>query len=203
VRLIPRDEQFFPMFGSLAEKLSTSAELLEQLFAEPGRLQEMVQKIKDVEHEADILTHDIIVRIDRSFVTPIDREDIHLLASRLDDVIDLVDGVARRAQMFRLREFRPQAHLLADVLRRATEVIEASVQNLKKPKLVMQRSGELKKLEEEGDSIYHAAIGSLFDDGADALEVIKWKELFDKLEDAVDLCDDVWNVIETIALKNS
>jgi hypothetical protein len=203
VRLIPRDEQFFPMFGELALKLSQSSELLEQLFADPGRLQEMVQKIKDLEHEADVLTHDLIVRIDKTFVTPIDREDIHLLASRLDDVIDVVDGVARRAQMFRIREFRPQAAQLADVLRRAAQTLAESVQNLKKPKLILQRSGELKKLEEEGDTIYHSAIGALFDDGAEALEVIKWKELFDKLEDAIDLCDDVWNVIESIALKNS
>jgi hypothetical protein len=203
VRLIPRDEQFFPMFGELALKLSQSSELLEQLFADPGRLQEMVQKIKDLEHEADVLTHDLIVRIDKTFVTPIDREDIHLLASRLDDVIDVVDGVARRAQMFRIREFRPQAAQLADVLRRAARTLAESVQNLKKPKLILQRSGELKKLEEEGDTIYHSAIGALFDDGAEALEVIKWKELFDKLEDAIDLCDDVWNVIESIALKNS
>ncbi len=203
MRLIPRDEQFFPMFGELAQKLAAATELLEQLFADPGRLQEMVQKIKDLEHEADVLTHDLIVRIDKSFVTPIDREDIHLLASRLDDVIDVVDGVARRAQMFRLREFRPQAAQLANVLRRGAETLAESVQNLKKPKLILQRSGELKRLEEEGDTIYHAAVGSLFDDGADALEVIKWKELFDKLEDAVDLCDDVWNVVESIALKNS
>jgi uncharacterized protein Yka (UPF0111/DUF47 family) len=203
VRLIPRDEQFFPMFGELAEKLSQAADLLAQLFADPERLQELVQKIKDVEHQADVLTHDIIVRIDKSFVTPIDREDIHLLASRLDDVIDLVDGVARRAQMFRIRQYRPQAAELADVLRRGAFSLTEAVRNLQKPKVILERAGELKKLEEEGDAIYHAAIGALFDDGADALEVIKWKELFDKLEDAVDLCDDVWNVVESIAIKNS
>lgn len=203
LRLIPRDENFFTMFEALAQKLSQAATLLEELFSEPARLQEMVQKIKDVEHQADVLTHDLIVRIDKTFVTPIDREDIHLLASRLDDVIDLVDGVARRAQMFRIREFRPQAAQLAGVLRRGAACLAESVGNLKKPKLIMERSGELKRLEEEGDAIYHSAIGSLFDDGAEALEVIKWKELFDKLEDAVDLCDDVWNVLESIALKNS
>jgi uncharacterized protein len=203
VRLIPRDEKFFEMFGGLADRLSAAADLLAQLFADPGRLQEMVQRIKELEHQADVLTHDVIVRIDKSFVTPIDREDIHLLASRLDDVIDVVDGVARRAQMFRIREVRAPAADLANVLCRAATVLAESVQNLKKPKLIMARSGELKRLEEEGDAIYHAAIGSLFDDGADAIEVLKWKELFDKLEDAVDLCDDVWNVLESIALKNS
>jgi hypothetical protein len=203
VRLIPRDEKFFPLFEGLAQRLSAAAELLAQLFANPDRLQELVQKIKDIEHEADELTHDLIVRIDKSFVTPLDREDIHLLASRLDDVIDVVDGVARRAQMFRLREFRPEAAQLADVLRRGAATLATSVANLKKPKLILQETGRLKKLEEEGDAIYHNAVGRLFDDGADAIEVIKWKELFDKLEDAVDLCDDAWNVIESIALKNS
>ncbi|HEU0052869.1 MAG TPA: DUF47 family protein [Longimicrobium sp.] len=203
MRLIPRDEQFFPMFDGLASRLSTSAQLLARLFAEPDRLQELVQKIKDVEHEADGLTHDLIVAIDRTFVTPLDREDIHLLASRLDDVIDVIDGVARRAQMFRLREFRPEAAQLADVLRRGAETIAESVSSLKKPKVILARAGQLKKLEEEGDAIYHQAIGQLFDGEPDALEVIKWKELFDKLEDAVDLCDDVWNVLESIALKNS
>jgi hypothetical protein len=133
VRLIPRDEQFFPLFDGLSARLSTAAQLLAQLFAEPDRLQELVQKIKDVEHEADGLTHDLIVRIDKSFVTPFDREDIHLLASRLDDVIDLIDGVARRAQMFQIREFRPQAAQLADVLRRGAETIASSVAGLKKP----------------------------------------------------------------------
>jgi uncharacterized protein len=145
----------------------------------------------------------VIVRIDKSFVTPIDREDIHLLASRLDDVIDLVDGVARRAQMFSVREPRPEAARLAGVLCRAAECLQASVSNLKKPKLVLDATGQLKKLEEEGDAIYHEAVGALFRTEKDPIEVIKWKELFDKLEDAVDLCDDASNVLESIALKNS
>jgi uncharacterized protein len=203
VRLIPRDEQFFPMFAELSRRLSAITGLLAQLFAEPARLDELVAAIKTLEHEADELTHDLIVRIDKSFVTPLDREDIHLLASRLDDVIDLVDGVARRAQMFHLRNARPEATQLADVLRRAAGCIEDLVGNLKRPKLILERKGELKKLEEEGDAIYHAAIGSLFEGQPDPIEVIKWKELFDKLEDAVDQCDDVSNVLESIALKNS
>jgi predicted phosphate transport protein (TIGR00153 family) len=203
VRLIPRDEQFYPMFEELAKRLSAATSLLAQLFAHPERLDELVAEIKRVEHEADTLTHDVIVRIDKSFVTPIDREDIHLLASRLDDVIDLVDGVARRAQMFSVREPRPEAAALAGVLCRAAECLEASVGNLKKPKMVLDATGKLKKLEEEADAIYHEAVGQLFRVEKDPIEVIKWKELFDKLEDAVDLCDDASNVLESIALKNS
>ncbi len=203
MRLIPRDEQFYPMFEELAKRLTAATSLLAKLFANPERLDELVAEIKRVEHEADTLTHDVIVRIDKSFVTPIDREDIHLLASRLDDVIDLVDGVARRAQMFSVREPRPEAARLAGVLCRAAECLETSVGNLKKPKLVLDATGQLKKLEEEGDAIYHEAVGQLFRVEKDPIEVIKWKELFDKLEDAVDLCDDASNVLESIALKNS
>ena len=203
MRLIPRDEQFFPMFEQLAGRLTACADLLARLFAEPERLNEYAGKIKEVEHEADVITHDIVSRIDRSFVTPLDREDIHLLASRLDDVIDLMDGVARRAQMFHIREFRPQAAQLADVLRRGAGCVAESVGNLKKPKIILQNTGRLKKLEEEGDAIYGAAVGELFAGDPNPLEVIKWKELFDRLEDAVDRCDDAWNVLESIALKNS
>lgn len=201
--IFPRDEKFFDMFSGLARRLSAITDLLAQLFAEPGRLNELAAKIKDLEHEADVLTHDVIVRIDKTFVTPIDREDIHLLASALDDVIDLVDGVARRAQMFHMGGTRPEAARLADVLRRAAGCIEESVANLKKPKMILQRTGELKKLEEEGDAIYQEAMAALFAGTPDPIEVIKWKELFDRLEDAVDRCDDVWNVLESVALKNS
>jgi len=203
VRLIPRDEQFYPMFEELAKCLSGTTALLAKLFAEPERLDELVGEIKRLEHEADQLTHDVIVRIDKSFVTPIDREDIHLLASRLDDVIDVVDGVARRAQMFHVRQPRPEAARLAGVLCRSAEYLEGAVKNMKKPKMILSATGQLKKLEEEGDAIYHDAVGALFATETDPIEVIKWKELFDKLEDAVDLCDDAWNVLESIALKNS
>jgi predicted phosphate transport protein (TIGR00153 family) len=202
VRLIPRDEQFFSMFSQLARLLCQSADLLSKLFAEPQRMAELVTAIKTLEHEADNLTHDVMIRIDKSFVTPIDREDIHLLASRLDDVIDLLDGTARRAQMFHIVETREPAKRLADVLSRAANCIEGAVADMKKPKVVAQRSAEMKALEEEGDAIYHEAVGNLFAGSPDPLEVIKWKELYDKLEDAIDQCDDVTNVIESIALKN-
>ena len=203
MRLFPRDQQFFPMFGELGQRLAATATVLERLFAEPDRLNEHAAEIKRLEHEADEITHGIIVAIDRSFVTPLDREDIHLLASRLDDVIDLMDGVARRAQMFHIREYRPQAAQLAAVLRQAAECVAESVGSLQKPKQVLQYTGRLKKLEEEGDAVYSTAVGELFSGSPDPIEVIKWKEMFDRLEDAVDRCDDAWNVVESIAIKNS
>jgi predicted phosphate transport protein (TIGR00153 family) len=203
VRLIPRDEQFYDLFAELAKRLTSSARLLGQLFAEPERLDQIVNQIKAVEHEADTITHEVNLRIDRSFVTPIDREDIHLLASRLDNVVDLIDGTARRALMFRVREMRPQATHLADVVSRAADCIGVAVDGMKDPKVVSQQAREIKKLEEEGDSIYQEAVGALFAGTPDPLEVMKWKELFDKLEDALDECEDVANVLESISIKNS
>lgn len=202
VGLIPRDEKFFPMFNDVARILCQCADLVAQIFKEPGRLDELATQVKDLEHQADEITHNVIVRIDRSFVTPLDREDIHLLTSRLDDVIDLLDGTVRRAQMFHVTEAPPHAARLADVLKRAANLIETAVRNMKKPKLMLDHTAQMKALEEEGDAIYAEAVGELFRGTPDALHVIKWKEMYDKLEEAIDQCDDVSNVLESIALKN-
>ena len=200
--LIPRDEKFYPLFNDIAQRLSSCAELVAAVFADPSRLDELAAEVKRLEHEADGMTHGVIVKIDRAFITPLDREDIHMLASRLDDVIDLLDGTVRRAQMFGITSAPPHASRLADVLRRATSLIQESVGNLKRPKLLLDRTRGMKGLEEEGDALYHEAIAELFRGTPDPIEVIKWKELYDKLEDAIDECDNVSNVLESIALKN-
>jgi predicted phosphate transport protein (TIGR00153 family) len=202
VRIFPRDEQFFPMFNEIAVRLTGCADLIAQLFAEPARLDELATEIKRLEHEADQLTHDVNVALDRSLVTPIDREDIHLLAHRLDNVIDLLDGTARRVQLFHVHQMRPEATRLGAVLGRAAREIQAAVAEIKKPRTLHDRTRELKRLEEEGDTIYHEAVAALFAGSPDPLEVIKWKEIFDKLEDAIDACHQVGNILESIALKN-
>jgi uncharacterized protein len=206
VRLIPRDERFFDMFAELAQRITRSVTLLHELFSQPQRLLHFEKAIKDVEHEADELVHQVNVRIDSSFVTPLDREDIHLLATRLDNVVDLIDGTARRAAMFRVTDTKQHALQLTDVLVRAAGAIEKSVRDIRDPQAVAEYGREIKKLEEEGDGIYHAAVGALFDANGgrpDPLEVMKWKELYDKLEEAMDECEDVSNVLESISLKNS
>jgi uncharacterized protein Yka (UPF0111/DUF47 family) len=191
------------MFSQLAMRITTSAKLLHELFSDPTRISHFEAKIKDVEHEADVLAYEVNARIDTSFVTPIDREDIHRLATRLDNVVDLIDGTARRAVMFHISESRRHALLMTDVLVRSATLIEKSVNEVKKPKNVAEYGREMKRLEEEGDALYQEAVGELFFGTPDPLEVIKWKELFDKLEEAIDECDDVSNVLESIALKNS
>ncbi|MDQ6830518.1 MAG: DUF47 family protein [Gemmatimonadota bacterium] len=191
------------MFDALAGRLTAAARLLKQMFTEPHKLAEHVAAIKKVEHEADVITHDIIARIDTSFVTPIDREDIHMLASRLDNVIDLVDGTARRAAMFRLTEVREPAKQLADVLVAATDALQQAVADIKKSKQVSELTRQVKLREEEADTIYHEAVGGLFRGTPDPLDVIKWKEMYDTLEEALDECEDVANVVESISLKHA
>lgn len=203
MRFIPRDEQFYELFLQLAERLTESAVLLNTLFQEPERRGAHVAAIKAAEHEADGITHEIIDRIDRSFITPLDREDIHALASQLDDVVDLLDGAARRVDMFQINEFHPPILRLTDVIVRAATEVEDAVRHMKNGKKVNAKARELKKLEEEGDAIYHEIMGDLFSNNTDPITIIKWKELYDTVEDALDHCEDVANVLQSIAIKNA
>jgi predicted phosphate transport protein (TIGR00153 family) len=202
-RLIPRDEQFFDLFNQLAEHLKTAADLLNQLFADPQRTAELVKQIKDVEHQADVLTLSINTRIDKSFITPIDREDIHQLASRLDDVIDRLDGTARRVVMLHINEVREPAKRMSQVICTAAEHIATAVKAIKSPAQVATQATEIKRLEEEGDAIYHDAVGALFSGAPDPLEVIRWKEVYETLEIAIDLCMGVANAVHSISIKNA
>ena len=202
-RLIPRDEQFFDLFNQLAEHLKTAADLLNQLFAAPQRTAELVKQIKDVEHQADVLTLSINTRIDKSFITPIDREDIHLLASRLDDVIDRLDGTARRVVMLHINEVREPAKRMASVICQAAEHIAIAVTAIRRPSEVSAQASQIKKLEEEGDAIYHDAVGALFAGAPDPIEVIRWKEVYETLEIAIDLCMGVANAVHSISIKNA
>jgi len=203
VRFLPKDEGFFGLFDQLSARLRTSAVLLRELFQEPSRLDDLTKKIKAEEHAADALTYEIMQRIDRSFVTPLDREDIHLLANRLDNVVDLMDGTARRALMFRISERREPAIALMNVLVECSEVIAQGTKDIRTPTAVHKSARKVKELEEKADAIYSQAIADLFAGKPDALEVIKWKEIYDNLEHAVDECEDVANVLESISLKNS
>lgn len=203
MRLLPKNENFYELFTEIAQRLSGAAVLLHQLFQDPAHRSSYVAQIKRLEHEADYLTHDVIIRIDKTFVTPFDREDIHSLVSELDDVVDLLDGTARRVEMFNITTVVKPAVVLSEVIMRAGATLEQAVRGMKDAKLVKSNALELKRLEEEGDAIYHDAMGALFADSSDPMEVIKWKELYDKLEDSLDQIEDVANVLESIAIKNS
>jgi uncharacterized protein Yka (UPF0111/DUF47 family) len=203
VPLIPRDEGFFKLFNQLAAKMKEAAELLTTMFAKPEQLQHYKAEIKKVEHEADSVIYEVMTRLDRSFITPLDREDIYRLAQELDTVVDLIDGTARRAVMFHIRESRPHAVRLAGLLQQAVNELEQSVTHVKDRREVAQHTRAIKKLEEAGDTAYAEAIGELFEGRPDPLDVIKWKEVYDTLENALDRCQTASVVLESISLKHS
>src|SRR3954471_14972080 len=206
MRLLPRDEKFFDLFTSVASISVEAAKLqLELLKADALRRPAIVDAIKRLEHEADQVTHEVVTRLDRVFITPLDREDIHLLASRLDDVIDLIDGTARRLQMFRAGAAPEGALLIAEVIGRATVQLQVAVGALEKNAsgVVLEACVQVKRLEEEGDSLYHEWLGRLFEGSPDALTVIKWKEIYDNLEKTLDYIEDASNVLESISIKHA
>jgi uncharacterized protein Yka (UPF0111/DUF47 family) len=204
VRLLPRDERFFDLFIAVAERSVEAAGLLEELLKAPAeRRSYLVESIKRVEHECDQLTHEVITRLDRTFITPLDREDIHELASGLDDVVDLIDGLARRAQIFHIGEAPMGAILMANVVQQACQQIVIAVRGLdKNAGKVLPACIAVKRLEEEGDSLYHEWLGKVFMGSPDPVQVIKWKELYDNLERTLDQCEDAANVIESISIKH-
>lgn len=206
MRFLPRDEKFFDLFTSVAELSVEAAKLqLDLLRADGYHRGAIVDAIKRLEHEADQITHEVVTRLDRVFITPLDREDIHLLASRLDDVMDLIDGAARRVEMYHAGEAPEGATLLADVVYRAAKELLVAVQALEKnkDKSVLDACAQVKRLEEEGDSLYHEWVGRLFDGSPDPLMVIKWKEIYDTLEKTLDHMEDAGNVLESISIKHA
>jgi predicted phosphate transport protein (TIGR00153 family) len=206
MRLLPRDEKFFELFSAVASFTVEAASLLQELLrAEAPRRTAIVDQIKRLEHQADEVTHEVVTRLDRVFITPLDREDIHLLASRLDDVIDLIDGTARRLQMFRAGRAPEGAVLIADVIGRAVAQLQVAVRSLEKNRAgtVLQACVQVKRLEEEGDSLYHEWLGRLFEGEPDPLNVIKWKEIYDNLEKTLDDIEDAANVLESISIKHA
>ena len=204
MRLLPRNEEFFDLFIDVATRNKEAAQHLRDLFeAAPDRRTPIVEAIKRLEHEADQVTHEVVNRLDRTFITPLDREDIHQLASDLDDVMDAMDGTARRAQIFRLGVAPQGVRRLTEVIQRMVAVLAEAVGRLKKGDDVMRYCVEAKQLEEEGDSIYHEALGQMFEKERDAIEIIKWKEIYDNLENTLDQAEDVANVVESITIKHA
>ena len=202
-RLLSTDRQVFEQFAELASRLPAAARLLRRLFAEPAALDQHAAAIEALEHAADRVVRRINVQLDTALIAPFDREDAHRLASRLDDVVDLIDDAARRAVAFRIAEAREPVTRLADVLVRAGEALEAAVIDVRNSRLVLAQSREVRQLEKEGDAVYAAAVSELFAGHPDPLEVLKWKELYDCLEDAVDECAHAAGVLESISLKHA
>ncbi len=201
-RLIPREEKFYRDFQALADELQRGALLLEQMLEADRPDWAKAQEIKDVEHKCDLITHEIIQRLNRTFVTPLDREDIHELARSLDDVMDAIDASATLVRLYRLDSVRFGARELATIITASTTQVRLALDSLEKHKGVISFSVEINRLENEADRTHQEAVSRLFDEEGDPLMVMKWKETLDFLEDATDRCEDVANVLEGVVVKH-
>jgi uncharacterized protein len=204
LNLLPREEQYFDLFLQMTVYISDAArELKEMLADKEHNYQEYSHRIKGLEHACDELTHNVATRLNKSFITPFDREDIYTMSSALDDIVDLIDDAARAVIIFDVHETTDYARQFADVIVRMAEELHEIVSILRKPKNITQRLVEIHRLENEGDDIYHAAIAELFHEEHDPLTVLKWKEIYEKLEAAVDRCENVANIIESVIIKHT
>jgi uncharacterized protein len=203
IRLIPKEEKFFDMFTEMAQNVHEASKLLRKMMGNPDEMQDLANSIKALEHKGDRMIHDLMTKLNKTFVVPIDREDIYALASKIDDVIDLTEAVARRIILFKIHEMRDPAIQLSQVLDRATAALVLAVSELQNGMKVMDHCLEINRLEDEADHIYHLALGNLFEIEKDPIALIKWKELYETLEASLDMCEDVANVIESIIVKNA
>jgi uncharacterized protein len=201
-RLIPREERFYQDFQALADELKRGAALLEEMLAPDRPSWDKAEEIKEVEHKCDVLTHEIIQRLNRTFVTPLDREDIHELARSLDDVMDAIDASATLIRLYRLETVRYGARELARIITACTDQVRLGLDALEHHKAVITHAVEINRLENEADRTHQEAVVRLFDGEQDPLVVIKWKETLDFLEAATDRCEDVANVIEGVVVKH-
>jgi len=186
----------------MADELMKGAQLLEEMLASERPIWDKADEIKEVEHKCDFLTHEIIQRLNRTFVTPIDREDIHALARSLDDVMDAIDASATLVRLYRLEVVRFGANELARIISACTKEVRLALEALESKKGVSAHSVEINRLENEADRTHQQAVSRLFDDERDPIVVMKWKETLDFLEDATDRCEDVANVLEGVMVKH-
>ena len=197
-------EQFFDLFEQHAARSREAAELLGKVLHDGVDPEEQAARVKAVEHQGDEITHTVIERLHQTFITPIDRGDIHELISRMDDVLDLIEASAERIALYGIRTMEPEARELADVLEKAVEEMGAAVGTLRdlkdRPRLLAHCT-EINRLENVGDQLLRRAVARLFRESPDPIHVIKWKEIYDYLENAIDRCEDVANVIEGVALE--
>jgi uncharacterized protein len=202
-RIIPRNEDFYDMFSTLATELRIGAQKLEEMLAQDPVIWDKADEIKEVEHKCDHLTHQIIQRLNTTFVTPIDREDIHALAKSLDDVMDAIDASAKVIRLYKIKSTRYGSRELARIVTLSVDQVQLSLQALEKRAGVAERAVEINRLENEADRIHEGALRRLFDDENDPVMIIKWKEILDFLEEATDRCEDVANLLEGVVVKNA
>ena len=200
--LFPREEDFFVLFRKQAALVREGCDLLFEMVDSFDRLDERAKQLKEVESRADLVTHEIFERVNRTFITPLEREDIHSLASNLDDVLDAAEAIGARIVLFQVGKPGPEAVRMAQILSESAAQIEQAVDSLRHMNNLMAFTVEINRLENEADSIGRLVTADLFSGRHDVLDVLRWKEIYGRLENAADKCEDVANTIESIVVKS-
>jgi predicted phosphate transport protein (TIGR00153 family) len=205
-RLLPKETSFFELFEQHAALTVDGTGEFLSLVSSGLNIQAKAKRISEIEHDTDVITHKCIEALHKTFITPIDRFDIHRLITRMDDIMDYVDAASDRIVLYELSTMTPEVKDLADVLHRLAKVVSETcgmLRNLKNPEAILAKCAEIGRLETESDGIVRRAVANLFKEEKDPIVVIKWKEVYENLECAADRCEDVANVIEGVVLENA
>jgi predicted phosphate transport protein (TIGR00153 family) len=203
-RIIPSDQEYFVLFEKASANIQDGAELLKELLDNFEGVREKAREIEEIEHRGDTITHDVVKKLNTTFITPIEREDILALASSLDDIIDLIHAAATRITLYKITEPTPQAKELGFLILKSVRELHRGISHMgKKMDGVYEHCVEVNSLENEADRVCRDAIAYLFEHEKDPITILKWKEIYETLETATDRCEDAANVLEGVALKNA
>jgi predicted phosphate transport protein (TIGR00153 family) len=206
MRLFPKEEDFFLYFEELANKILEGSRFFLEMTQKRDYSAAKVAKLKEIEHEADVITHNTYEKMHKTFLTPIDREDIYALVNKMDSIMDVIEATGIRIHMYKVKkpddEIIKQAQILNEAVNKIKEIIHG-LRNMKNSKMILDGCVEINTLENAGDVVLRTIITNLFEKEQDAIELIKWKEIFERIEEAIDVCEDVSNIVEGIVLKHA
>ena len=204
--MIPKEEKFFDLFYELAIKIEEGGELFLDMVEHYEYSEQKIAKLKELEQEADVITHRTYEKMHKTFLTPIDREDIYALVNKMDSILDMVEASAARMSLYKVKvpakEIIDQAKILDKAIKKVKYIVHA-MKNMKNAKTILEACVEINTLENEGDIVMRMTMTRLFEQEKDAIELIKWKEIFERIEEAIDVCEDVANIVEGIVLKHA
>ncbi|MGO9136901.1 MAG: DUF47 domain-containing protein [Syntrophales bacterium] len=206
MRMIPKEEKFFDLFYELASKIEEGGELFLDMVEHYEYSEPKIVKLKELEHEADVITHRTYEKMHKTFLTPIDREDIYALVNKMDSILDMIEASAARMSLYKVKipakEIIDQAKILNEAIKKVKYIVHA-MKNMKNAKMIIDACVEINTLENEGDIVMRMTMTRLFEQEKDPIELIKWKEIFERIEEAIDVCEDVANIVEGIVLKHA
>jgi uncharacterized protein len=205
MRFIPKEEKFYDLFEELAEKIDQGAKLFLDMLQNYNSFSTQLVKLKELEHEADVITHRTYEKMHKTFLTPLDREDIYALVNKMDSILDLTEAAAIRMSLYKIKapvEFLFEQAKLLNVATEKVKTIVRGLRDMKNAPMILEACVEINTIENAGDQILRTAVGELFEKETDPIELIKWKEIFERFEETLDICEDVSNIVEGIVLKN-